>query len=408
MKSNLTFSFLALSVLIFCVKANAQWTILPSNTTSIFNQMSFPSNDTGYLITNKVFRTNNGGTSFDSLQVPNCAQYNNIYFRTQLDGAICGYRTSSGPLISRTIDGGNTWTEITPAVSVGSAMSVKFQSVTNGTYISSAPGFYRTFNGGLSWDTITFGYDYFNTMDFPDSQTGYIAGFDGTFAYHGIICKTTDGGTTWNLLNTFTQWNTDIQQIQFVSVDSGFASFVTFPTQSKLIRTRNGGTSWDTVLFSQGQIVRFAFSNYSNGFIVNDSGSIYRTNDAGLTWVLDRLHTTTLNDICVTPAYAYAAGSVGLVIKRNLVLEIPELSNENQFKIYPNPASDYTMIKSSLAGKIESISAFDLSGRKCENLSWKYSGNGELILETGSFSPGMYILQLKGKDFSYSIHLNKL
>jgi photosystem II stability/assembly factor-like uncharacterized protein len=389
------------------ISLSAQWNNLSIANGNPMTNCSFPSNDTGYITSAKIYRTFNGGTSFDSVAVPTMTQYNFIDFRTTTDGVVSGLVSPSGYGIFRTLNAGTTWQNITPSNVIGSPMQVKFADALHGTMTTSSFVFYNTANGGLTWDTLTFGYDYFNAIDFPTTTTGYIGGFDGTFNYRGVIAKTTDAGVTWSIATNFTQNYSTIQQIQFVNADSGFASYSPYMLPGHLIRTRDGAATWDTVLFNNGAIVKFAFLNYMNGFIVNDSGSIYKTTDAGVTWTLDRAQTTTIYDINVTPLYAYAVGDSNLAIKRTLASGIPIQQYYTELKVYPNPGADRTTVLLPHGTNVTSVSAMDITGRNCGNISFTNGNTDEIILDTHALAKGCYVLEIVAKDQTLKVKFEK-
>jgi hypothetical protein len=71
-----------------------------------------------------------------------------------------------------------------------------------------------------------------------------------------------------------------------------------------------------------------------------------------------------------------------------------EVSGKNQVSVYPNPATDYLMIKSE--GKINSIETFDMMGRKVDTV---LDGNR---VNVKNLIPGAYIITVdtKGNKFS--------
>jgi photosystem II stability/assembly factor-like uncharacterized protein len=401
MKTIYLFAFL------FPATLAAQWNTLPSAGNGTVTDMSFPSDDTGYLASASIHRTFNGGVSFDSVSAPGMTQYSSVHFRTNTEGAICGYATS-GVSVQRTFNSGLTWVDVTPDSIGGNPLAVQFSGPLKGVFLTSYIGFYITTDGGLTWDTINFGYDFFNTVDFADSQTGYIGGFDGTFAYRGVIAKTTDGGATWNVITNLTAWNTTIERIKFVNADTGFASYNAFSQPSKIIRTLNGGSSWDTIVFNHGQLFDFAFSNADNGFVVNDSGSIYRTFDGGISWLLDRASSGVyLFNIEVTPAFAYASGNSGLALKRNLATNIFENSAHFNVALYPNPAGEFTSVALPETFEVRTVTAFDAAGRSYGLIPW-HNYNGNLRMETAELAPGLYLVEIAGPSGKIVARLGKI
>ncbi|HTL80368.1 MAG TPA: YCF48-related protein [Bacteroidia bacterium] len=383
MKKNLPALFILCSVPAF-----AQWHQLIPSSPDIFTQLSFPADDTGYSIAGKLCRTFDGGVSFDTVHIPGLAQYQSVFFRNGKDGVVTG--TNSGARILRSLDRGTTWSNITPANFIGAPMFAEFHSPTKGSCITSAPYYFRTFDAGATWDTISFGYDYFNSISFPDSMIGYLGGFDGTFAYRGVVAKTIDGGLTWNIFTQLNDWNTDIAQIQFVSQDTGFAIYTTTSNISPIIRTRDGAATWDTVFFSSGHIVRIAFADHNNGFLVNDSGSVYRTSDGGVNWNFDFHAPGYFSDLCVTRHYAYACGGQGMMYKRDWLSSVAENDVRREISVYPCPATDVLYLDEGTPGDI--IYVYDVNGKCVKKQRIRQTGVISLCVD--DLAAGNYFLWL--------------
>lgn len=71
----------------------------------VFKSSSFLNDQQGWVIGSALYRTNNGGTSWDTLQT-NLSGINSIFFTN----SSCGFMVGSGGLIFRTNDGGRNWT----------------------------------------------------------------------------------------------------------------------------------------------------------------------------------------------------------------------------------------------------------------------------------------------------------
>ena len=102
--------------------------------------------------------------------------------------AVGGYDFVGGGLVLRTVDGGLSWQDVTPA-SAG-FRNVFFLDANTGWVVG--PSIYKTTNGGTSW-TQQFGNSSteFNAISFFDSQNGWAVGFNN------LLLHTTDGGQTW-------------------------------------------------------------------------------------------------------------------------------------------------------------------------------------------------------------------
>ena len=126
------------------------------------------------------------------------------------------------------------------------------------------------------------------SVNFPDTETGYIVG------YYGTILKTTDAGNNWNVIR-------DNEEERLLSVDftdalNGVAvgsDLVGFGG-GKILRTNDGGVNWvdvpnipDLGLFA----VKFPTPNI--GYAAGNSGTILKTTDTGESWIQLSSNTTT-------------------------------------------------------------------------------------------------------------------
>ncbi len=106
-------------------------------------------------------------------------------------------------------------------------------------------------------------------------QTGYAV---GTL---GAMVKTSNGGTTWDTLTRVT--NRNLNGVFFTDPNSGIA----VGAQGTIIKTVNGGWTWSTIQSGTSlNLNSITFVDENRGVIVGDSGLILRTVDNGLTWAL--------------------------------------------------------------------------------------------------------------------------
>ena len=129
-----------------------------------------------------------------------------------------GYAVGEGGYISKTTDGGVTWTPQTSGVT-DALRSVFFVNDTLG-YISGgvlgvSGRFLKTIDGGATWSPMTFGTSLIRAVNFISPDTGLLAGSAGT------IYKTTDGGTTWNSISLGITG--DVIQLRMSDANIGYA-----------------------------------------------------------------------------------------------------------------------------------------------------------------------------------------
>jgi len=149
-----------------------------------------------------------------------------------------------------------------------------------------------------------------------DANNWYALGYTGTFM------KTTNAGTTWTFNNLASvnygasgQKNL-VYDAHFFNQSTGIAvgsGSATAPEiHSGIVRTTNGGTTWDSVSmtpFSTGTIYQVYFTNNLTGYVVGTiTPKLYKTTDGGLTWNGNTtIGTTTTYDV-------YSPDSLNIIV----------------------------------------------------------------------------------------------
>lgn len=136
-------------------------------------------------------------------------------------------------------------------------------------------------------------------IHFIDNLTGFASGYDGK------LIKTTDGGSTWNELETNT--TVPLYGIDFINTtlgfvvggESGCGGTGCIPIGAVMLKTTDGGDTWENVtlnLNSKIELKSVHFINDLVGFAVGIS-SILITEDGGNSWeqqIIENLERTML------------------------------------------------------------------------------------------------------------------
>jgi photosystem II stability/assembly factor-like uncharacterized protein len=107
----------------------------------------------------------------------------------------------------------------------------------------------RTVNGGLNWTTTSISSENFNSVVFPDVNTGYICGT------HGVIFKSMNMGNNWNVQLTNTQEN--LKCLSFINTNIGWS----VGQNGIVLYTTNGGI---TSLYPVSKDIPQKFKLYQN------------------------------------------------------------------------------------------------------------------------------------------------
>ncbi len=141
----------------------------------------------------------------------------------------------------------------------------------------------KTTNGGTNWTVLATGItDGFQVIKFLNADSGFVFGSTG-----GILLKTTNGGTSFNNIGPNLPGQSN-GGMWFTSVTTGCIAVGSNYSNSKILKTHNGGTSWDTVYSGSNWISYFYFSDANHGWATASGGTVLKTTDGGNNW-------TTLN-----------------------------------------------------------------------------------------------------------------
>ncbi|CAN5258909.1 hypothetical protein BH09BAC5_BH09BAC5_27100 [soil metagenome] len=375
---------LTLIILLLTTNLFAQtWTAHNAGTTSVVISISFPSSDTGYIVTDaaEVRKTTDGASSWTTVATP-IPEWN-VYFLTGQKGF-----AYSDSIIYRTVNGGTSWTEVVHDHNIyftsmvfadqntGYATGLNYYTTLDSLRL------YKTNNGGASWVIVNAVQIFVieTPLFFLSSTTGFWGNNNG-------INSTTDGGTTfansWNDPN-FTDSPT---QIDFPNADTGFV----IDPYALAIKTFDGGTTWSPINYpgtSGAQDLHFFTGR--KGFVCGGSGPagwVQQTSDAGASWT--PVYTSAYNFYCMdfpNDSVGYVGGDNGTVLKfSGVVTGVSEIENQNSFTIYPNPAKESITINEVSIGSdiyLKNISGQIVRSEKAT------SANVKLNLK--DITPGIY------------------
>lgn len=205
---------------------------------------------------------------------------------------LTGYLGGDNGTLLKTIDGGNTWTQVN---------SPEYLSGGNLNFLSNDTGFvaqnsaiFRTRDGGETWDiTRVAVFSTINETFFVNDTLGF------AYGYYSVLFKTTDGGDTWQKIPYNTYIDNVYECVRFADENNGYLISHEFPHHDYILkRTTDGGQTWDAMLLpvgvtdvasvtvlSPGNIWIASAKPFPNGnYWTGMEARVYHTTDDGITW----------------------------------------------------------------------------------------------------------------------------
>ncbi len=241
--------------------------------------------------------------------------FGDLYFINADTGFLAG-GVYEDPDLCRTYDGGETWDTI------GSEIEGPIQSI---CFINDSVGFiscggmypndyiYKTVNQGENWYVV---YEHpLMTWDisFPTENVGYAI---PTITENALITKTVDGGESWNIINSiWIEWGGfGAVDFQFLTENLGYVIF----ESGVIYKTIDGGMNFNEMYLDYNfNLNSVCFLNADTGFVagefknppfMNDTGGvILKTMNGGIDWQVDSLPGMCKSVYFINPDTGYIA-----------------------------------------------------------------------------------------------------
>jgi photosystem II stability/assembly factor-like uncharacterized protein len=169
-----------------------------------------------------------------------------------------------------------------------------------------------------------------NEVYFVNQDTGYVVGTS-------IILKTENGGTTWQ--SSFTG-SFLLEGVCFTSLTNGFAvGYNLTVNKSTIIKTTDAGANWTVNNLTTTSFLNdIYFVDSNTGFIVGSDGKAFRTTDGGISW--DTLNTGTTERL---QSVFFSDSQNGIIVGGflNAPLLLKTTDGGNNWNIISTPATNF-------------------------------------------------------------------
>jgi photosystem II stability/assembly factor-like uncharacterized protein len=239
-----------------------------------FDHVSFMNTNEGWAVSrDALLHTGDGGNTWiQAQQLPE----NFYYFGPAAATATAYYQMqppTCGATIWQTRNGGISWTSLPSRLPKNDFEAVFFFDDRHGWTAANYGHTARTEDGGATWHEQTLeGNAHFSQIQFVSSQTGWMRPMRG---HDGNIWSTQDGGQTWQRQNTGikTYWN--LLDMQFLDSQTGFLLVHVTTKESQVLRTADGGASWNPIGSHPVDMTSMCFISATEGWVVGSDGCVF-------------------------------------------------------------------------------------------------------------------------------------
>lgn len=153
-------------------------------------------------------------------------------------------------------------------------------------------------------------------LHFASPRVGYAVGDFPSYEVPGAfaVVKTTDGGTSWTA--SLVEAETSADEVFFLDESTGFVRLL----DGKVMATRDGGATWQGIVASAGERIRFADPEVGWSFLRHTSTLSYTT-DGGRRWTTREIGLPAMVTAFAFPRRdrAYAVGDHGMIYRYRVV-----------------------------------------------------------------------------------------
>ena len=270
----------------------------------------FSSPDSGWFIAKELYKTEDGGQTWQLSENSPSIKLINMFFLNSSDAFIMDNQDN----IARTRDGGESW-EIFSTNSPVGLNDMHFVNRDTGFAVGSWGTIMWTFDGGESWiqvhsDSST----HLLSLHFATDNVGYAVGFSGS------VFKTINGGTFWISIETGV--DEILQGVFFATPEIGWV----VGHKETLLKTVDGGETWESqsnAAMSKVNFFEVVFKDSLIGYAAGSEGRIFSTRNGGEEWIKEDIDVGRFIWFLSLSLYdedgLVAAGSAGLIMKKDSI-----------------------------------------------------------------------------------------
>lgn len=257
--------------------------VIESNTTNDLQNILFLNDSVGYIVGGvryaeaRILETHNSGNSWTPIVINGSLENKSLYGITHFDNSVFVVGLDGKFFKTKASDAGN-W-QFTQSSEWDWFHNIAFATANKGFIVYGVAfhsgGILKIDSNGTVLQKDTFSYE-LDDVAFVNSTTGYACGY-------GAIMKTSNQGTTWELM--------DIQGDFFKSISCPDNQNVwSVGYNGSIVHSRDAGNTWEkqrngnNPLLKRWRLRAVKFKDSQTGYAVGDNGLIIKTTDGGHNW----------------------------------------------------------------------------------------------------------------------------
>jgi photosystem II stability/assembly factor-like uncharacterized protein len=378
--------FLLLTLTFWTVNvASAQdWIPQTSGVTTNLRSVFFTDTLTGFAVGDygTILKTTDGGNNWFIQEYGNSECFFSVVFTDSMTGYIGGDKR-----ILKTTNGTDWYTVLNDVC----IYSLSF--INSDIGFGAGGDFVKTTDGGVNW-TIDGAEPYSSAVCFQNLDSGVIAGGGWVYPWMvGFIQKTVNGGLDWELLNCGD--NRFLHSVCFSGRDTVYAVGA-----NGTILISNDFFTEDFLLYDLGSqdlfCVHFPWANF--GYVVGDSGTIYKNNGSVWSWIDQSSAGCTVNLRSVyfpSATTGYIVGEYGTILKTSngggVGVPVRTLYLHG-LRIFPNPANEKITLETEQVNQVGTVTISNVAGQ--EVIMHRTTGCRTTVNLNG-LSAGVYIVRIE-------------
>jgi photosystem II stability/assembly factor-like uncharacterized protein len=209
---------------------------------------------------------------------------NNVFFICLNRGTVVG---DEGVII-HSGDGGHTWMGQTAGVTEN-LYDVSYYGYFDVLAVGSSGTILYTIDSGTNWTIVQTGMmETYSSCQIINETVGVAVGVNAIF--QPFFTRTNDGWNTWDSTSFYIEhddvfYEGRLTDVCFQNTSVGFATaIVSVPAGGAIVRTTDGGSTWETVLFYSEALMGIDVTMEGIVYAVGDHGAILQSVDAGDNW----------------------------------------------------------------------------------------------------------------------------